>query len=219
MPPKQPRRNYRGQRIDVSYDVRRCIHASECVRGLPAAFNRQRVPWIEPDNSPAADVAEVIMRCPSGALRFERKDAGLPESIPRTNTITLVPNGPLYARGDLKILSSQGELLHKDTRISLCRCGSSGNKPFCDNSHIASGFKSEKPKHGSRTHVGTGDSLQITPTENGPYQLLGNVEIIDAENGTLFSGPMIRLCRCGQSEEMPFCDNSHLHNGFEAKSW
>ncbi len=219
MPPKQPRRNYPGQRIDVSYDIRRCIHAAECVRGLPATFERQRVPWIEPYKSSAADVAEVIMRCPSGALRFERKDAGLPEPNPGTNTVTLVPDGPLYVRGEVKIISPQGELLHRDTRISLCRCGNSGNKPFCDNSHIASGFKSGRSKVGNRTEVGSGETLQITPIENGPYQLLGNVEIIDADQGSVFKERMIRLCRCGESAEMPFCDNSHLHNGFEAKSW
>ena len=219
MPPKQTRRPYRGKAIDVSYDIRRCIHAAECTRGLPATFNRQMIPWIEPDKSPAADVADVIMRCPSGSLRFERKDAGLPEPIPGTNTITLVPDGPLYVRGDVTIISPQGEMLHQDTRVSLCRCGNSNNKPFCDNSHIASGFISGKSKVGSRAETGTGDTLQITPTESGPYQLLGNVKIIDADDGSVFSGRMIRLCRCGDSSEMPFCDNSHLHNGFEAKSW
>jgi len=120
MPPKQTRRPYRGKAIDVSYDVRRCIHASACVRGLPATFDRQRIPWIEPDKSSAADVAEVIMRCPTGALQFERKDAGLPEPIPKKNTITLVPNGPLYVRGELKVISPQGELLHQDTRSPHC---------------------------------------------------------------------------------------------------
>ncbi len=219
MPPKQTRRNYRGRAIDVSYDVRRCIHASECVRGLPQTFNRQHVPWIEPDNSKPADVAEVVMRCPSGALRFERKDAGLPEPIPGANTITLVQDGPLYVRGEVKIISPQGQVQHHDTRLSLCRCGNSNNKPFCDNSHIASAFKSGKSKVGGRGEVGMGDALQITPIENGPYQLLGNVEVIDAEQRVVFRGKMIRLCRCGGSNEMPFCDNSHLHNGFEAKSW
>jgi CDGSH-type Zn-finger protein/uncharacterized Fe-S cluster protein YjdI len=219
MPPKQPRRNYPGKRIDVSYDIRRCIHAAECVRGLPQTFERQRIPWIEPDKSLPADVAEVVMRCPSGALRFERKDAGLPEPTPRTNTVTLVSDGPLYVRGEIKIISPQGEQLHRDTRISLCRCGNSGNKPFCDNSHIASGYKSGKSKVGSRAEVGSGETLQITPIENGPYQLLGNVDVIDTDQGSVFKGRMIRLCRCGQSTEMPFCDNSHLHNGFEAKSW
>lgn len=219
MPPKQTRRQYRGKAINVSYDIQRCIHAAECVRGLPATFERQRIPWIEPDKSPAADVAEVIMRCPSGALWFERKDAGLPEPIPSTNTVTLVPDGPLYVRGEIKIISPQGTVLHKDKRISLCRCGNSNNKPFCDNSHIASGYKSGRPKVGSQVESGRGGTLQITPIENGPYQLLGNVEIVDASEGTVFTGKMIRLCRCGRSEEMPFCDNSHLHNGFEAKSW
>ncbi len=171
------------------------------------------------DKSAAEDAAEVIMRCPSGALRFERKDAGLPEPIPSTNTVTLVPDGPLYVRGDVKIISPQGQTHHQDTRLSLCRCGNSNNKPFCDNSHIASGFKSGKSKVGIRAQAGIGGPLQITPIENGPYQLLGNVEITDAEDGAVFSGKMIRLCRCGESSEMPFCDNTHLHNDFEAKSW
>ena len=219
MPPKQTSRPYKGRAINVTYDVRRCIHAAECIRGLPETFNRQRVPWIEPDMAPAADVAEIVMRCPSGALRFERKDVGLPEPIPRTNTITLAPNGPLFARGELRIISPQGEQLHRDTRIALCRCGKSNNKPFCDNSHIASGFTSSRQKVGSRVDQGRGGLLQVTPTENGPYQLLGNVEVMDEEQGILFQGKMIRLCRCGESNEMPFCDNTHLHNGFEAKSW
>ncbi|GMR10415.1 MAG: CDGSH iron-sulfur domain-containing protein [Anaerolineae bacterium] len=219
MPPKQTRRNYRGRAIDVSYDVRRCIHVAECMRGLPQTFNRQHVPWIEPDKSPPADVAEVVMRCPSGALRFERKDAGLPESIAAINTITLVANGPLYVRGEVKLISPQGAVLHQDRRVSLCRCGASKNKPFCDNSHIAAGYKSGTPKIGSRVDRGMGGALQITPIENGPYQLLGNVEVVDAEQVVVFQGRMIRLCRCGRSEEMPFCDNSHLDNGFEAQSW
>ena len=159
------------------------------------------------------------MRCPSGALRFERKDAGLPEPTPGSNSVTLVQDGPLYFRGDIKIITPQGETVHRDKRISLCRCGNSNNKPFCDNSHIASGFKSGESKVGSRGEPGAEEVLQITPVENGPYQLLGNVEILDAQRGQVFSGRMIRLCRCGQSAEMPFCDNSHLHNGFEAKSW
>jgi len=159
------------------------------------------------------------MRCPSGALRYERKDAGVPEAIPSTNTVTLVADGPLYIRGDLKLVSPQGELLHRDTRISLCRCGASNNKPFCDNSHIASGFKSGKQRVGSRGESDVGGALQITPIENGPYQMLGEVQVMDADQEPVFEGKMIRLCRCGASGEMPFCDNSHLHNGFESRSW
>ncbi|MFQ5942399.1 MAG: (4Fe-4S)-binding protein [Anaerolineales bacterium] len=143
MPPKQTRRNYRGSAIDVSYDVRRCIHAAECIRGLPETFNRQRVPWIETDKALATEVAEVVMRCPSGALRYERKDAGLPEPIPRSNSITLVPDGPLYVRGEVKIISPQGLPLHRDTRISLCRCGASSEMPFCDNTHLHNGFEAK----------------------------------------------------------------------------
>lgn len=219
MPPKQTRRNYKGRGIDVSYDIRRCIHASECVRGLPSVFNRQRVPWIVPDAASSAGVAEVILKCPTGALRFERKDAGLPEPVPRANTITLVPNGPLYLRGQVRILSPQGEVLHEDTRVALCRCGASNNKPFCDNSHIKTEFQSGQAKVGSRGESFEGEQLQITPISDGPYQLLGSLQINDPGTGTVFRGKMIRLCRCGGSREKPFCDNTHLHNGFEAKTW
>ena len=210
---------YQGDSAEVSWHGGLCIHIGECGQAKGDLFVSGRQPWCQPDVAHDDEVKEVVMRCPSGALRFERKDAGLPEPIPRTNTITLVQDGPLYVRGEVKIISPQGQVQHHDTRLSLCRCGNSNNKPFCDNSHIASAFKSGKSKVGGRGEVGMGDALQITPIENGPYQLLGNVEVIDAEQRVVFRGKMIRLCRCGGSNEMPFCDNSHLHNGFEAKSW
>lgn len=67
------RKTYTGADVDVSFDSEVCRHAAECVRGLPAVFNTQARPWIQPDNAPAADVVEVVGRCPSGALRIERQ--------------------------------------------------------------------------------------------------------------------------------------------------
>lgn len=142
MPPKFRRRNYTGKDIHVSYDIRRCIHAAECVRGLPQVFDTEKRPWIAVDNADADEVAEVVMRCPTGALRFERQDGGDAEPIQDHTTIHPVRNGPLYLRGDLTITTSDGEVL-KDTRMALCRCGASQNKPFCDNSHFRIGFKAD----------------------------------------------------------------------------
>ena len=62
---------YTGPDITVYYDATICQHAAECVRGLPEVFNTQRRPWITPDAAPAATVAEVVGRCPSGALQVE----------------------------------------------------------------------------------------------------------------------------------------------------
>ena len=74
-------RRYTSADIDVTYDVKRCIHAAECVRGLPAVFDTKKRPWVQPDKANADTVAEVILRCPSGALHYERKDGGAAESI------------------------------------------------------------------------------------------------------------------------------------------
>lgn len=67
-----PRKTYTGEQVDVSFDPELCRHAAECVRGLPAVFDTSARPWIQPDGAPAADVVEVVARCPSGALRIER---------------------------------------------------------------------------------------------------------------------------------------------------
>ncbi len=65
------RKNYVGHEVTVSFDAEVCQHSGNCVRGLSAVFDVAQRPWIQPDNAPAADVIEVVGRCPSGALRIE----------------------------------------------------------------------------------------------------------------------------------------------------
>lgn len=140
MEQKDHLRHYTSEAIDISYDVDRCIHAAECVRGLPAVFDTNRRPWILPTAADADAIAAVVERCPSGALHYTRRDGGAPEVPDAQTTITPVPGGPLYVRGLIQLRVSDGSLLVEDTRAALCRCGQSGNKPFCDNSHIGTGF-------------------------------------------------------------------------------
>ena len=66
-----PRKTYAGADVAVSFDPEVCEHAAECVRGLPSVFDTKKRPWIQPDGAAAADVIEVVGRCPSGALRIE----------------------------------------------------------------------------------------------------------------------------------------------------
>ena len=66
------RKTYSGKDVDVSFDPEVCIHAANCVRGLPAVFDMKRRPWITPDAAPADEVVAQVRRCPSGALQFER---------------------------------------------------------------------------------------------------------------------------------------------------
>lgn len=135
--------HYSGEKAAVSYDVRRCIHAAECVHGLPDVFDPGRKPWIDPDRAETEQLLQVIMRCPTGALHLERSAGEQAEPTPERNTAIVERNGPVYLRGDLEIVTGEGEVLLRDTRIALCRCGASENKPFCDGSHVRVGFSGD----------------------------------------------------------------------------
>ena len=133
-------RHYADERVDVSYDASRCIHAAECVRRLPAVFDTARRPWILPSGDSADAIAAVVAHCPTGALHATRLDGGAAEAVPAENVIVPMPNGPLYVRGQLQLRSADADVTIDDVRLALCRCGQSRNKPFCDNSHRDAGF-------------------------------------------------------------------------------
>ncbi len=133
-------RHYSNGAIDITYDAHRCIHAAECTRGLPAVFDSTRRPWIVPSAASADEIANVIARCPSGALHFNRRDGGPSETPQEPSTIEPTPGGPYYVRGLVQLRSADGSSVFEDVRMALCRCGQSRNKPFCDNSHFAAGF-------------------------------------------------------------------------------
>ena len=134
-------RVYANDEIEVTWEPAFCIHAAECLRGLPGVFNNRRRPWISVDNGSAADIGEVIQRCPTGALHFHRLDGGPQEPVPEETTVVERPNGPLYLRGKIRILAHDRNPIREDTRVALCRCGASANKPFCDGSHRRVGFR------------------------------------------------------------------------------
>jgi CDGSH-type Zn-finger protein len=86
-------------------------------------------------------IAAVVMTCPTVALHFERVDGGPQEPQPEETSIDARPNGPLHVRGGVRILGPGGNLIREDSRVALCRCGQSENKPFCDGSHRRVGFR------------------------------------------------------------------------------
>ena len=92
------------------------------------------------NNDTPDHLAEVVESCPTGALHFRRLDDGPQEHAPEQTTLEEVPNGPLLLRGNVKITGPDGEIVREDTRLALCRCGSSANKPFCDGTHATNGF-------------------------------------------------------------------------------
>lgn len=133
------RKSYRGRDIEVTFDLDLCTHVAECLRGEPSVFRLQRRPWVKPDAGNADEIAGVVERCPSGALQYRRLD-GKPSERARTPvTVTPIRDGPLLIRGPIEVTRDDGtvEML---PRASLCRCGQSEHKPFCDNRHLSTGF-------------------------------------------------------------------------------
>ena len=207
-------RRYDAEDITVSYDVKRCIHAEECVRGLPRVFNRRRRVWVDVTQAKAGEIANIVQRCPTGALHFRRTDGGVEEPTPRRNEVRITPDGPLYFRGELEIHTSTAVL--KETRAALCRCGASRNKPFCDNSHADIAFRASGESGIAAIGSGTeGGLLRIMPATNGPCVVEGSFLLV-SRDGLIRTacGPRVAFCRCGHSRNKPFCDDSHVKAGF-----
>ena len=132
-------RAYVAPGVTVYYDARRCVHVANCVRGLPEVFDTAQRPWIQPWQAPAERVAAVVRTCPTGALHYAL-EASEPERPADPTTVRPIPDGPLVMSGNLTLQTPGGEV--RDVRAALCRCGGSGNKPFCDGTHLEIGWKS-----------------------------------------------------------------------------
>jgi len=219
---------YVGEQISIGYDAKRCIHAAECVHGLPAVFDPDRRPWVEPDEAGADAIAEVVGRCPTGALRFERLDGGPAESAPVESVVKVEADGPLYASGDLRIETGGSEApveARIEYRAALCRCGASANKPFCDNAHLECGFSDAGAVDAGRgsgleadaaDDSGVSAPVTIRPAANGPLLFGGAVELRSADGTSRIFVENPALCRCGHSQDKPFCDGAHFSVGFQA---
>ena len=205
---------YKGRSVVVTYDAKRCIHAAECVHGLPGVFDPKAKPWIDPDAASADELADVVQRCPTGALKFERLDGGAAESAPVTNTIAVAADGPLYVHGEVEVVDSDGTVVTTDARAALCRCGASENKPFCDGKHSDAGFSDSGAIPNSQLKEGdaTSGPLKIALAKDGPLILNGPVTLNGGDDSC--SGDRGALCRCGASQNKPFCDGAHAKIGF-----
>ncbi len=203
-------KRYDGKGITVTFDLQRCVHSRKCWLNLPEVFDPERRPWVLPDAAPSEDIAAMVRTCPSGALQFERKEGGSDEAPSGTNTAQISENGPLVVRGDIRF----GD--EAMTRATLCRCGLSKNKPFCDNSHFKGHFRStgECEVSDKDTAEGKGGPLEITENPNGSVKLAGNLEVINGMGRRIARTTAVRMCRCGHSKKKPFCDGSHKAAGF-----
>ena len=206
---------YPSDDLVVEYDAARCIHVKECVKGLPTVFDPARRPWINPGLASAEAVADVIRRCPTGALQYRNK-SGAAEAPATTNEVQTAADGPLYIQGRLDVQIAADETT-QETRVALCRCGASANKPYCDSSHAAAGFRDPATSVPQQLAVGdvTPSPLTVTFVADGPILVDGPVTVRGSDESEAI-GVRGALCRCGASGAKPFCDGSHKAAGFRA---
>ncbi len=136
-------KSYDGVGIRVLWEPTLCIHVANCIRHLPGVFNPQVRPWIAMGETTAEEVARAVESCPTGALRYERTDGGPQEKPEVPTTVQVRRNGPLFVRGELQVTTTGQQVTRETPRMALCRCGGSGNKPYCDGTHRGNGFEAE----------------------------------------------------------------------------
>ena len=200
--------------VTIEFDGARCIHSRNCVLNRPDVF----VPnvagaWIHPEAATAAEVLEIAHNCPSGAIQCKAPNGDAIEKAPIVNLVQVRENGPLAFHAPLNIKGCD-----EGFRATLCRCGASKNKPFCDQSHVDIGFQAtgEPAVQKFEALAQRNGPLIIDPTPNGPLHVSGSLEVVSGTGTTTNKVTDTWLCRCGHSQNKPYCDGSHVKAGFTA---
>ncbi|MEB8346537.1 CDGSH iron-sulfur domain-containing protein [Flavobacteriaceae bacterium KMM 6898] len=137
------RDNYVGHGITIHDNRGICAHAGRCTSGLAAVFHLNEEPWIHPESATIEDIKQTINNCPSGALSYS-VDGVEPRVKEGEPSIFIAPNGPYIVSGGPTLENTaRGEGASKE-HFTLCRCGGSKNKPFCDGTHWHNDFKDDK---------------------------------------------------------------------------
>jgi CDGSH-type Zn-finger protein len=137
-PSASRRETYVGDGIVITDDHSLCAGGGFCGTRLRKAWE-----MLDHSSDPEvrARIADMVKNCPSGRLQYSTTEGG--ESIePQFEpSIGVLPNGPLWVRGGIAVEADDGATYEVRNRVTLCRCGHSKNKPFCDETHEAIGFR------------------------------------------------------------------------------
>ena len=129
------------------------------------------------------------------------------------------PNGPLICGSDVQVTiqDADGNIIAQEKELALCRCGQSKNKPFCDGSHKASEadleqeFTDEKSEPLPEQH----GELVITVKADAMLLIKSPVTLFSRSGQSVTTRTKGALCRCGASDNKPFCDSHHKQCGFK----
>jgi len=138
-------KKYSNGEVTIVWKPATCVHSTICWKqatGLPEVFNPAEHPWIKPEAAPTARMIEQVKKCPSGALSFYmNSEAETVEGVDVESIVEVTTNGPLLVYGNITVKHKNGQEEKKNRVTAFCRCGGSGNKPYCDGTHKKNGFQ------------------------------------------------------------------------------
>ncbi len=130
---------YDGDEITMTDDESICARYAYC--------DRFGSVWSEIEQTSNDEVKKrmekQISMCPSGRLKYYLEESRDPVEAEYEPIIACIPDGPLWVLGNIPVEAPDGFVYEIRNRQLLCRCGHSGNKPFCDGKHFSIGFKTE----------------------------------------------------------------------------
>ncbi len=142
---KEITKHYSNGEVTIVWKPSLCMHSKICWQqstGLPEVFHPATRPWITPGEVSTEKIIEHVSKCPSGALSFFMNGEEVKEDTTSSETIAeVMPNGPLLVYGNITVKAPDGSEVRRSKVTAFCRCGGSGNKPYCDGTHTKIGFE------------------------------------------------------------------------------
>ena len=160
------RTSYVADGLTVFDDRSRCAHFGQCTNRLPEVFRADAEPFVDPHGAHPVAIAPVVAACPSGALAYAFGDDRDPIEESAAPSITPLVDGPYRVRGAVVVIGTDGQSYERRERQTLCRCGQSGNKPFCDGSHWYAGFRDPLP-------------TELVQSEPSLYEWVGGLDALE----------------------------------------
>jgi CDGSH-type Zn-finger protein len=126
-----------GEGVVLTDDRSICEHAGFCADRFTNVWR-----MITDTDDPAVRerLIGMVRLCPSGALATRSDVAAEPDEPALPTSVAAIEDGPLWVRGGVRVTGADGRDYEVRNRVTLCRCGASTNKPFCDGTHQEIGF-------------------------------------------------------------------------------
>lgn len=136
----------------------------------------------------------------------QRGSKRVPKRLDVANELLVSSGGPLKMTGNITLIHEDGSVTHSNS-LSLCRCGSSKNKPLCDDQHLDIEFfdSGAISRLSDWMPVNRPQTITVTCVKNGPLKFRGYLRIYNSRGQECITMNG-ELCRCGKSSKKPFCD-------------